>query len=232
VSKKRTTPEDAFDIKRLSDCLDIASSTNPTHEADGAGRDTRSILKDFLRQTDRDLATMSSRNRSEDERLEATKRLLSCYRLVHSGASKSQKERDRRLAVLAEIEAEAGFKNLQVRLRLLLDGLAHEVFLSTDPVQALDHILHGKVRRGAPKKEERRNIEIAAAVLDRMRRGMTAEAAYVDVSNDETKNREPIGPDGVRRICEKLTRERGRLPPIVFVEASCISERAKAKTTS
>jgi hypothetical protein len=89
--------------------------------------------------------------------------------------------------------------------------------MSTDPVQALDLILHGNVRRGAPKKEERPNIEIAAAVLDQIRRGMTAEAAYLDVSKDETKNREPIGPDGVRRICEILKRETGEFPTIVPV---------------
>jgi hypothetical protein len=110
--------------------------------------------------------------------------------------------------------------------------LAHEVFLSTDPVQALDLILRGKVRRGAPRKEERRNIEIAAAVVDRMSRGMTADAAYTDVSNDETKNREPIGPDGVRRICENMKKETGGFPAIVFVEASCIAERASTNTTS
>jgi len=232
VSKKRMAPENASDIKRLTDCLDKASSTNPAHEAERAGSEARSRLVDLLRQIDRDLATISSRNRSEDERLGATKRLLTCYRLIHSGANKPQEERDRSLAVLAEIEVAAGINNLRVRLQSLMHALARDVFLSADPVHTLELILYGKVRRGAPKKEDRRKIEIAAAVEQRRRRGMTFEDACLEVSKEQVSRRNPIGPDGVRRVYENLKKEKGGLWSIVLVEASCIEERANAKATS
>ena len=106
-------------------------------------------------------------------------------------------------------------------------------FLSADPVQTLELILHGKVRRGAPKKEDRRNIEIVAAVKQRRRRGMTLEDACLEVSKEQVTRRNPIGRDGVRRIYEILKmKKKGGLWSIVLVEASCIEERANAKATS
>jgi hypothetical protein len=154
--------------------------------------------------------------------------------LSYSGDGKPQEERDRRLAILAEIAAEAGLKDLRVRLRLFTQELAHVVLVSDDPLKKLKEILHGKAKRGPPKGAAQREIEIAAAVEERMRGGMTAKAAYDDVCRDKTIARQwkPPHNDGIRKIHEKMrTTGDGKkvAAPIVRLAATCNELRRKSK---
>jgi hypothetical protein len=241
VDKRYEAPVDLFDYTRLTAYLDAACSTVNGQEAEERRTKARSILKDFFWKFKQDFRIIRSSNGSgnaknsrEDGCVEATNRLLSAYRLLYSGDGKPQEERDRRLAILAEIAAEAGLKDLRVRLRLFTQELAHVVLVSDDPLKKLKEILHGKAKRGPPKGAAQREIEIAAAVEERMRGGMTAKAAYDDVCRDKTVARQwkPPHNDGIRKIHEKMrTTGDGKkvAAPIVRLAATCNELRRKSK---
>jgi len=180
ICAKRLNPELSYES--LTTYLDAACSREGGQEAAERRSAARSIFKDFYCQIEQDLRIVRGRSRTEDQRAKATKRLLSFYRLLFSRQDKPQNERDRRAQVLAEIEAEAALRNIQVRLRLWRDEFTRAVLLSGDPPKTMARILNGETRRGRPATRQDRDFSIAANVMHLITNGWKHDEACREVA--------------------------------------------------
>jgi hypothetical protein len=109
----------------------------------------------------------------------------------------------RNLLFLYRAQHKAG--HVDIRLKNFFDRAARSIWLSekatgdgqggqewVDPTVVLERLLRGKGRRGAPKKDDWINIEIAAEVMFRKSSGMKRDDAIEAVANKCNKSSEAV----------------------------------------